>query len=99
MIIDGKKIAAKILSESKDILIQRGLKLRLDMILVGDDPSLKKFVEIKIKAADEIGIAHILHEFPENISSDNLVIEVRKIVAAGSCSGAFLELSLPKHID
>lgn len=99
MLIEGKKISDKILAELKDIVIRDGLKLRLDMILVGSDPSLKKFVEIKARAADEIGVEHVLHEFPENITSDDLVSEVRKIVAHDACDGVFVELPLPKHVD
>ncbi len=62
MIIDGKKIADKILAElKKEILKQaQGKALRLASVLVGPDPGSKKFLELKQKAAEKIGIARIL---------------------------------------
>ena len=97
MIIDGKKIAKKILEEVKDKLQKSGKFLRLAAILVGGDPELKKFVELKKKAAEEIGFDFKTYEFSENISNDELKKEVSKIVE--TADGVIIELPLPRHLN
>ncbi|MEK7217791.1 MAG: bifunctional 5,10-methylenetetrahydrofolate dehydrogenase/5,10-methenyltetrahydrofolate cyclohydrolase [Patescibacteria group bacterium] len=99
MIIDGKKIAGQILAELKKEIIEKNLKLNLAIILASDNAGLKKFVNLKAKAAQEIGIGCSVHEFPENISIKELVKRVKEIVADKANDGVIIELPLPKHVD
>ena len=99
MIIDGKKIAQKILEETKEKLRKNGKSLRLAAILVGDDPGLKKFIELKKKAAKEIGIDFKVYEFPENITNSKLREELNKISKIKTTYGVIIELPLPKHLN
>ena len=97
MIIDGKKIAQKVLKETKEKLQKSRKSLLLAGVLVGENQELKKFVELKKKAAEEIGIDFKMYEFPENISNDELRNEMDEIV--GTADGVIIELPLPKHLD
>lgn len=98
-IVDGKKIAAEVLEKLKKEIRDRGVKLRLAAVLVGNNRGLKKFVELKGKAAREIGVEFALFAFPGTISEDRLKEEVRRIVRDDSSSGVLVELPLPKEIN
>jgi len=99
MVIDGNKIKEEVLNELKKEVINRNLKLRLAAILVGDDPGSRKFLELKGKAAQSIGIDFKMYEFPEDISTSKLREELNIIVKASVNSGVIIELPLPKHIN
>jgi|SRR3989344_6348608 len=99
MIIDGKKIANQILAELKKEVTEKNLKLNLAIILASDNVGLKKFVNLKAKAAQDIGIGCFIHEFPENISTAELIEKVKKIVADEVNNGVIIELPLPKQVD
>jgi methylenetetrahydrofolate dehydrogenase (NADP+) / methenyltetrahydrofolate cyclohydrolase len=96
MIIDGNKIAKETLDEIKLDLGDK--KLKLAAILVGNDPGLKKFVDLKKDAAESIGIDFNSYELSYDISYDNLKTAISKIVNDNN-DGVLIELPLPKHID
>lgn len=97
MIIEGKKISQEILENLKGEIISKKLKLRLAAILVGSDPEFKKFVELKGRAAESMGIIFKMYQFSENISTEELREKVREI--CNKNEGVLVELPLPKHID
>ena len=99
MIIDGKLISQKVLEELKEEIRQKNLKLRLAAVLVSDNPGIRKFVELKGKAAREVGIDYNIFEFPLTISEESLKEEVRKIVMDEGNNGVLVELPLPKGIN
>lgn len=103
MIINGKKLADKILGELREEIKTfqqaQGKTLRLASVLVGSDLGSKKFLELKQKAAEKIGIDFKLYEFPENISTQKLRKELNTICKASVNSGVLIELPLPKHIN
>lgn len=99
MIIDGKKIAQKILEEVKEKIQKSEKKFRLVAIFVGENPELRKFVELKKKAAEEIGVDFKIHEFPENITNNKLREELNKICKVKTTNGVIIELPLPKHLN
>ena len=97
MTIDGKQIAEEILQKLKNEISSRNLKLRLAAILVGEDPEFKKFVELKGRVANDIGASFKMYQFPENISSEDLINKVADI--SDNSDGALIELPLPEHIN
>lgn len=99
MFIDGRKIAQKILDEVKNKIQKSGKKFRLAAVLVGENPELKKFIELKKKAAEKIGVEFQQYEFPENISEDQLREELNKICEVKVTHGIIIELPLPGHLN
>ena len=97
MVIDGKKIADEALGGLKKEVSEKESKLRLAAILVGDDPEFKKFVELKGKVAENIGVSFEMYQFSENIANDDLIEKVKEI--SEKSDGALIELPLPKHIN
>jgi methylenetetrahydrofolate dehydrogenase (NADP+)/methenyltetrahydrofolate cyclohydrolase len=97
MNIDGKKIRDKVLGELKSE--EKSKDLRLVGVLVGDHPGSKKFMELKEKAAKEIGVDFKLYEFPEDISTNKLRDELNNIAKQGVNHGIIIELPLPEQIN
>ena len=97
MIIDGKKIAEEVLAEVKKEISDKNLNLSLGAVLVGDDPEFKKFVELKGKAAEKIGVSFTIYKFPASIEAEELKKNLQEIFEWSD--GVLVELPLPKHID
>ncbi|MFH1956026.1 MAG: bifunctional 5,10-methylenetetrahydrofolate dehydrogenase/5,10-methenyltetrahydrofolate cyclohydrolase [Patescibacteria group bacterium] len=101
MIIDGKKIAEEIREFLKNELIESGKKLKLGIICVGEDPVSQKFVEKKVKFAEEIGVKTKLYNLPADISTNKLRKKMAEIChpPTGGNDGVIIQLPLPKHIN
>lgn len=109
MIVNGKQIAEEVLAELKnEILALRPLRqahgrqaqgkpLRLAAILVGDDEEFKKFVELKGRKAEEIGIEFKMFQFDENMDEAAMIYHSAEICK--NYDGVLFELPLPKHLD
>ena len=68
-------------------------------VLVGDDAVSAQYVRMKAKAAEEIGIAFHPAFFPETISEEELIAEIKKINDIPHMCGIILQLPLPEHVD
>ncbi|MBI2020820.1 hypothetical protein HYS94_05425 [Candidatus Daviesbacteria bacterium] len=66
MLISGKAVAEEILKKLKKEIDNRKLKPGLAIILAGDNPASRIYVNNKVKAASRIGIQATLYEFSEN---------------------------------
>lgn len=99
MIIDGRKIAQKILRQAQDKFLELKKPLRLAAVLVGGNPDLKKFIELKRKAAEEIEIEFKQYDFSENITDKELREELDKICKNEKVHGVIIELPLPGHLN
>lgn len=99
MVIDGRKIADKILGELKSEVAKIKKPPYLAAVLVGDDAGSRRFLELKKKAAESIGVECRIYEFPEKISNGELRKKLNQIVKATTCGGMIIELPLPAHLN
>ena len=95
-IIDGKKIAQKIIDELKK---QPKPEKIFAAVLVGDNPQSKSFLKQKEKVAKELGIDFRMYEFPAKLKNDDLRKEVGKIALLKRVGGVIIQLPLPEHIN
>jgi methylenetetrahydrofolate dehydrogenase (NADP+) / methenyltetrahydrofolate cyclohydrolase len=101
-ILDGKAIAAQIRSEvtaGVAELRERGVLVRLDVVLVGEDPASATYVRMKQKDCAEVGIESKAHRFPESVSQEELATLVERLNAEAAVSGFFIQLPLPAGLD
>jgi methylenetetrahydrofolate dehydrogenase (NADP+)/methenyltetrahydrofolate cyclohydrolase len=101
-IIDGKAIAAEVRSEVAERVAElgrQGVSVRLDVILVGENPASVTYVRNKENDCAEVGIESRVHRFPEDASQEELERLVEELNAAEEVSGFFVQLPLPEHID
>jgi methylenetetrahydrofolate dehydrogenase (NADP+)/methenyltetrahydrofolate cyclohydrolase len=101
MKIDGQKIADEIsvnLKSELDELKKRGIIPKLAIVLIGNDPISKTYVEQKEIKAKEIGIETITIELPDEISKEELKIKIDKLNNDTSFNGIIIQRPLPVQI-
>jgi methylenetetrahydrofolate dehydrogenase (NADP+) / methenyltetrahydrofolate cyclohydrolase len=101
-ILDGKAVAATIRAEVAEgvaELRERGIPVRLDVVLVGDDPASATYVRMKQKDCDEVGIESQAHRFPADASQDELAALIEELNSDAAVSGFFIQLPLPGSLD
>jgi len=99
MIIDGRKISEKILNRIEKEIKEKKLKLKLVVILVGDDPQSKIYVKKKGEACKKIGVDFELYQFPKNINEEDLAKKIQELAEDKEITGIVVQLPLPKQID
>ena len=101
-ILDGKATAAEVraeVAENVEELRVRGRPVRLDVILVGEDPASVTYVRNKQNDCAEVGIESRAHRFPEDASQKELIALVERLNEDEAVSAFFIQLPLPQHLD
>ncbi len=101
-IIDGKKIAAVTKAEIKeevDALSKKGVRVGLAVILVGNDPASRVYVNNKKKACEDLGIYSEEYTLPEDTSMESLLSLIDELNKRSDINGILCQLPLPKHMD
>ena len=102
-IIDGKKIAGKIISEIKDKVIanqSEGIAPPgLAVIQVGEDPASSVYVRNKRKACEEVGMKSFNYDLDESTTQKELIELVESLNKNAEVNGILIQLPLPSHIN
>ena len=102
-IIDGKALSDKILkeieNEHSELQAKVGRKAGLAVIIVGENPASQIYVRNKIRACERVGFHSETIRFDENITEENLLLEIEKLNNDSSIDGILVQLPIPKHID
>ena len=101
-IIDGKQISSQIKEELRDrvsALRSRGVEITLAVIIVGEDPASKVYVNNKKKACEFIGIRSLSYELPETTTEEELLQLIQDLNGRTDVNGILVQLPVPKHID
>ena len=102
-LLDGFKVA-KIRNEQLKLQIEEDTKKSLTVpkaaiILVGDDPASKIYVNSKLRDSKKVGILSELVELPTDVSEEVLEEKISELNNDNSVTGILLQLPLPKHLD
>jgi len=100
--IDGAAIAAKVLEETKkraDILLERGIRPGLAVVLVGDDPASRAYVRSKDKKAADLGFHSVKKELPASTTQAELLAVVEELNRDASVHGILVQSPPPPHIN
>ncbi len=101
-IIDGKKISAEVKEEVKQkvsALKEKGISVGLAVVLVGQDPASKVYVNNKKKACEAIGIESFEYLLAEDTTQEELLSLVEKLNSDEKVDGILVQLPLPRHLD
>ena len=102
-IIDGKAISAserqKIKLETDDFIAKHGFAPGLAVVIVGDDPASKVYVNNKHKACIEVGFLSRVYELPEETTHDELSALIKELNNDNDIHGILVQLPLPNHLD
>lgn len=99
IILDGKKLRDKIFEGLKSKLDKMPIKPTLAVILAGDDPSSRIYVNNKKKCAEKLGINSIVIEYPAEVTEQELIEKIQELNEDNNITAILVQLPLPKHID
>ncbi len=99
VILDGKATSLKVLDKVKERVSKLNTTPHLVVILVGDNPASKIYVNNKKKAAEKVGIKSTILEFGVNITENELLSEIAMLNNDNDVTGILVQLPLPEHID
>lgn len=98
----GKEVSQRIKDEIKEEvqkLKKQGINPGLAVIIVGDDPASRVYVNNKKKACDYCGILSEEYALSADTTQDELLALIEKLNNNEHISGILCQLPLPKHID
>jgi len=101
-LINGKEVSAavkeKIKAEVLD-LKKKNITVGLAVIIVGDNPASRVYVNAKKKACEEAGIDSFEYALSGDTNQDELINLIKKLNNNDNVNGILCQLPLPKHID
>lgn len=102
-IIDGKAAAAELRSELAPeitaLAARTGAAPGLKVVIAGDHPPSRAYVQTKARMAREVGIAAELVELPEDVSTERLLAEIARLNEDAATHGILVQLPLPAQVD
>lgn len=101
-LISGKEVSEavklRVADEVKELKVQ-GIEPCLAVILVGDDPASRVYVNNKKKACEFCGIRSLEYVLPADTKEEELIALVEKLNEDKTVNGILCQLPLPKHLD
>ncbi len=101
--IDGKAIAAEVVSEAKTysekLVADTGIVPGIAVIIVGEDPASQVYVASKGRMAKECGFHSVTHKLAEATSEEDLLKLIGELNDDPAIHGILVQLPLPGHFD
>ena len=101
-ILNGREVATLVKDRLKEEVLQlrsKGIYPGLAVVIVGDDPASRIYVNSKKKACDEIGIYSEEYALPSDTSQEELLALVKNLNKKENIHGILVQLPLPPHLD
>lgn len=98
-IIDGKKIANKLLEDLKLKVQNYEKKAGLAVILANDNPASKVYVSTKEKRAKELGFNSFVYKFDKKVTQDEIINLIKKLNNDPKIDGILVQLPLFEHLN
>lgn len=102
MLLKGKEVSARIKDELKEEVVkmkERGINPGLAVIIVGDDPASRVYVNNKKKACEYCGINSYEYALLADTTEDELLKLIDELNNDPKVSGILCQLPVPKHIN
>lgn len=98
-IIDGKAVSAAVKEQVRAEIERGGIKAGLAVVIVGDDPASRVYVNNKKKACELCGIKSFEYALPAETTQEELLELVDTLNNDDNVDGILVQLPLPKHLD
>jgi len=101
-IIDGKLVSQAVkdsVKEQVSLLNSKGVSVTLAVIIVGDDPASRIYVNNKKKACEATGIISREYALPADTSLEELIALIEKLNSDSEVNGILCQLPLPEGFD
>lgn len=102
-IIDGKMVSAQVKEEVKNqvqkLKENHGITPGLAVVIVGDDPASRVYVNNKKKACELVGFKSEEYALSASTTQEELLELVKTLNEKSDINGILVQLPLPKHLD
>ncbi|MCC4347717.1 bifunctional methylenetetrahydrofolate dehydrogenase/methenyltetrahydrofolate cyclohydrolase [Limosilactobacillus reuteri] len=102
-IIDGKALAKKINTQTKELVAQLKEKQNIipgiAVVIAGDDAASLIYTRNKHNKAIKLGINSVLKKFPADVSQDELLAEIEKLNNDDTIDAILVQQPLPPQLD
>lgn len=102
VLMDGKAVSAKVkeqVAQEIAVLKDKGISSKLAVVIVGDDPASRVYVNNKKKACEACGIISEEYALPANTTNEELLSLVEELNQRADVNGILVQLPLPKGLD
>jgi methylenetetrahydrofolate dehydrogenase (NADP+) / methenyltetrahydrofolate cyclohydrolase len=97
--INGRAVAKRIDEETRESLDALDFRPGLGVVLVGDDPASKLYVNLKEKACQRLGLNFMRTELPSDATSDEVLQAVKALNDSDIVHGIIVQLPLPDGLN
>lgn len=97
-ILDGKSLAAKLKAQTREEAARLPRRPGLAVVLVGDDPASRVYVNGKKKDCEECGFYSEEYALPEATSQQELLELIRTLNGRDNIDGILVQMPLPGHL-
>ncbi len=102
-LIDGKLVSAQVKEQVREeaaaIYEKHGIKAGLAVVIVGNDPASRVYVNNKKKACEAVGFQSFEYALPEETTQEELLELVETLNNDPKVNGILVQLPVPKQID
>lgn len=96
---DGKKIRDGILSDLKSKIDQMDPKPGLAVICIGDNPVCSKYVGLKQKVADKLGVNFFSYYFDTHNTQEEIITKIQTLNKDDNVDGIMVQIPIPDKFD
>ena len=100
-IISGNEVSAQVkerVRQEAAVLLEKGISVGLAVVIVGDDPASRVYVNSKKKACELVGFKSFEYALPGDTSEEALLELVDTLNEDPTINGILVQLPLPKQI-
>ncbi len=99
MLLDGKALSKAIKEDLKLKIQKTDKKVKLAVILVGEDPASCIYVRNKTNDCHEVGIESLEYKLPETTTQEELMTLIDKLNKDDNVHGILVQFPLPNGLD
>ncbi|CAM3709977.1 bifunctional methylenetetrahydrofolate dehydrogenase/methenyltetrahydrofolate cyclohydrolase FolD [Bordetella tumulicola] len=101
-IIDGTALAQRIredVAQRVQVLVAKGARPGLAVVLVGEDPASQVYVRNKVAACEKAGLHSVKEQYPADMTEAELLTRIDALNRDPSIHGILVQLPLPPHMN
>lgn len=98
-LLDGKAVSNRLMDEMTAEVAGLSVKPCLAVVLVGDDPASRVYVNNKKKGCERLGIRSLEYTLPKETTEAQLLELIDALNEDKNVHGILVQLPLPKHLD
>ena len=93
------EVKANVKKQTEELKEKFGVTPGLAVVIVGDDPASRVYVNNKKKACEAVGFMSEEYALPAETTQEELLALVNKLNQKEDINGILVQLPLPKHLD